>query len=60
MSSTYCNEPWKTIHYDNRGVMGPCCTYRGDRDEANFKKFVNTFSPIKKLDYQSYLPWSIK
>lgn len=34
MSSTYCNEPWKTIHYDNRGVMGPCCTYRGDRDES--------------------------
>ena len=33
-SSTYCNEPWKTIHYDQRGVMGPCCTYRGDRDES--------------------------
>jgi hypothetical protein len=33
---------------------------KNESDEANFKKFVNTFSPIKKLDYQSYLPWSIK
>tara|TARA_R110002167_G_scaffold62442_2_gene176327 strand:+ start:1934 stop:3085 length:1152 start_codon:yes stop_codon:yes gene_type:complete len=29
MSSTYCNEPWKTIHYDQAGSMGPCCTFRG-------------------------------
>ena len=29
-------------------------------DEENFKKFVDIFGPIKKLDYQSYLPWSIK
>jgi sulfatase maturation enzyme AslB (radical SAM superfamily) len=29
-------------------------------DEENFRKFVDIFGPIKKLDYQSYLPWSIK
>ena len=29
-------------------------------DEINFKKFVDMFGPIKNLDYQSYLPWSIK
>ena len=34
MSSTYCNEPWKTIHYDNVGDLGPCCTYRGKRDKG--------------------------
>ena len=34
MSNTYCNEPWKTIHYDNVGAIGPCCTYRGNRDTS--------------------------
>jgi molybdenum cofactor biosynthesis enzyme MoaA len=34
MSNTYCNEPWKTIHYDNIGAIGPCCTYRGNRDTS--------------------------
>ena len=34
MSSTYCNEPWKTVHYDNVGALGPCCTYRGNRDKS--------------------------
>tara|TARA_B110001454_G_scaffold109957_1_gene103261 strand:+ start:742 stop:1890 length:1149 start_codon:yes stop_codon:yes gene_type:complete len=33
MSSTYCNEPWKTVHYDHRGALGPCCTYRGQRND---------------------------
>jgi molybdenum cofactor biosynthesis enzyme MoaA len=35
MSSTYCNEPWKTVHYDNIGLLGPCCTYRGNRDTSS-------------------------
>ena len=31
MSSTYCNEPWRTVHYDEQGRLGPCCTFRGQR-----------------------------
>jgi organic radical activating enzyme len=33
---------------------------KSELDEVNFRKFVDIFGPIKKLDYQSYLPWSIK
>jgi len=33
---------------------------KSKKDEENFKKFVDIFGPVKKLDYQSYLPWSIK
>lgn len=31
MSDTYCNEPWRTVHYDEQGRLGPCCTFRGER-----------------------------
>jgi len=31
LSNTYCNEPYRTIHYDHEGLPGPCCTYRGER-----------------------------
>jgi hypothetical protein len=31
-SATYCNEPWRTIHYDDTATMGPCCTFRGGRN----------------------------
>lgn len=34
MSDTYCNEPWRTVHYDEVGRLGPCCTYRGQRSTA--------------------------
>jgi hypothetical protein len=33
---------------------------KNELDEANFKKFVDIFGPVKKLDYQIHLPWSIK
>ena len=44
MSSTYCNEAWKTVHYDHRGKLGPCCTYRGARDESleSVKDYLNS------------------
>lgn len=32
--NTYCNEPWRTVHYDEIGRLGPCCTYRGQRSTA--------------------------
>lgn len=35
MSDTYCNEPWRTIHYDDMGIPGPCCTYRGPHRPEN-------------------------
>lgn len=31
MSDTYCNEPYRVVHYDDKGRLGPCCTYRGKR-----------------------------
>lgn len=31
LSDTYCNEPYRTVHYDHTGKLGPCCTYRGKR-----------------------------
>jgi len=44
MSKTYCNEPWKTVHYDHEGKMGPCCTYRGDRPAniQNVNDYINS------------------
>lgn len=33
--NTYCNEPWRTAHYDDVGDLGPCCTYRGVREKFN-------------------------
>lgn len=32
---------------------------RNEKDSKNFKKFVELFGPIKGIDYQSHLPWSI-
>jgi hypothetical protein len=31
LKDTYCNEPYRTVHYDGKGLLGPCCTYRGKR-----------------------------
>lgn len=40
-SRTYCNEPWKTVHFDEAGRVGPCCTFRGHREETftNFQEY---------------------
>lgn len=35
MFGTYCNEPWRTVHYDGIGKLGPCCTFRGERPDSN-------------------------
>lgn len=32
-NSLYCSEPFKQIHFDSRGNLGPCCQYIGKRDE---------------------------
>jgi len=43
MSDTYCNEPWRTVHYDYDGKLGPCCTYRGERsNESSVKDYWNS------------------
>ena len=31
MSSLYCNQPYRTVHFNEAGQPGPCCTFRGGR-----------------------------
>ena len=31
MSSLYCNQPYRTVHFNEAGQPGPCCTFRGQR-----------------------------
>lgn len=33
--STFCTEPYKQIHFDSRGNIGPCCQYIGNRPEIS-------------------------
>lgn len=42
--SNYCPEPYRTVHYDNSGTPGPCCTFRGDRnkDLNNITDYLNS------------------
>lgn len=32
---TFCTEPYKQIHFDSRGNLGPCCQYIGDRPDVD-------------------------
>jgi wyosine [tRNA(Phe)-imidazoG37] synthetase (radical SAM superfamily) len=32
---TFCTEPYKQIHFDSRGNLGPCCQYIGNRPEVH-------------------------
>ena len=32
MSDLFCNQPYRTVHFDEAGLIGPCCTFRGKRD----------------------------
>ena len=43
-SKTYCNEAWRTVHFDEAGMLAPCCTFRGDRNTAfnNFTHYWNS------------------
>ena len=31
MSSLRCNQPYRTVHFNEAGQPGPCCTFRGQR-----------------------------
>jgi wyosine [tRNA(Phe)-imidazoG37] synthetase (radical SAM superfamily) len=33
--SFYCSEPYKQIHFNSKGNLGPCCQYTGERLEFN-------------------------
>ena len=40
---TSCSEPYKQIHFDSKGNLGPCCQYVGDRpDTENFEDYLNS------------------
>ena len=40
---TSCSEPYKQIHFDSRGNMGPCCQYVGERPETDsFDEYLNS------------------
>lgn len=34
-AATYCSEPWKQVHFDSQGKMGPCCQYVGPRPDVD-------------------------
>ena len=43
MSDTYCNEPYRVVHFDYEGNLGPCCTYRGERSGiTNIEEYWNS------------------
>jgi molybdenum cofactor biosynthesis enzyme MoaA len=40
---TFCSEPYKQIHFDSRGNLGPCCQYVGERpDVENFDEYLKS------------------
>jgi pyruvate-formate lyase-activating enzyme len=40
---TFCSEPYKQIHFDSRGNLGPCCQYIGERPNIdNLKDYLNS------------------
>ena len=40
---TYCSEPYKQIHFDSRGNLGPCCQYIGERpDVESFDEYLSS------------------
>ena len=42
-SDVGCSEPYKQIHFDSRGNLGPCCQYIGERpDVENFEEYLNS------------------
>ncbi len=43
ISKTYCNEAWRMVHFNEAGVLAPCCTFRGAR-KAGFRGFQEYWS----------------
>ena len=40
---TSCSEPYKQIHFDSVGNLGPCCQYVGDRPTTeNFDEYLSS------------------
>lgn len=38
-----CSEPYKQIHFDSRGNLGPCCQYVGERlDVESFDEYLSS------------------
>ena len=58
MSNTYCNEPWRTAHYDEVGKLGPCCTYRGKRPD--FTKIDDYWNSDWLRDFRKQLGSGVK
>lgn len=58
MSDTYCNEPWRTAHYDEVGKLGPCCTYRGKRPD--FTKIDDYWNSEWLQDFRKQLGDGVK
>lgn len=41
--SKSCSEPFRQIHFDSRGNLGPCCQYMGERPNVeNFEEYLNS------------------
>lgn len=40
---TNCSEPYRQIHFDSRGNLGPCCQFMGERlNFENFDEYLNS------------------
>lgn len=41
--NTFCTEPYKQIHFDSRGNLGPCCQFIGNRpDVQSIEEYLNS------------------
>lgn len=41
--NTFCSEPYKQIHFDSRGNLGPCCQYMGERPNVeSFNEYLSS------------------
>lgn len=41
--TTNCSEPYRQIHFDSRGNLGPCCQFMGERPSfENFDEYLNS------------------
>jgi MoaA/NifB/PqqE/SkfB family radical SAM enzyme len=45
--NSFCIEPWRQVHIDSRGLIGPCCEYRS-RDKKHSS--INTYLESDDLD----------
>ena len=43
---------------NNARYLRSCITKNIQKDKVLFHEFIKTMEPVKKLNYQSYIPWS--